>query len=47
MFYFSSKLFGIYGVDFNDPKRPRTKKPSFEFFKTVFTTKVLPPIESN
>ncbi|XP_022169352.1 lactase-phlorizin hydrolase-like [Myzus persicae] len=41
------KMFGIYCVDFNDPNRPRTKKPSFEFFQTVFTTKVLPPIESN
>jgi beta-glucosidase/6-phospho-beta-glucosidase/beta-galactosidase len=42
--YFN-KLFGIYCVDFNDPDRPRTKKPSFEFFRTLFTTKALPPVE--
>eukprot|EP00102_Acyrthosiphon_pisum_P022812 XP_016660022.1 PREDICTED: lactase-phlorizin hydrolase [Acyrthosiphon pisum] len=38
------KLFGIYSVDFNDPERPRTKKPSFEFFRKVFTTRTLPPV---
>ncbi|XP_060867458.1 lactase/phlorizin hydrolase-like [Metopolophium dirhodum] len=42
--YFN-KLFGIYSVNFNDPERPRTKKPSFEFFRTVFTTRALPPVE--
>ncbi|KAL4121993.1 hypothetical protein QTP88_014408 [Uroleucon formosanum] len=41
------KLFGIYGVDFNDPGRPRSKKPSFKFFQTLFSTKALPPVESN
>jgi beta-glucosidase/6-phospho-beta-glucosidase/beta-galactosidase len=42
------RLFGIYKVDFNDPKRPRTKKRSFDFFKSLFTTKVVPPpIKSN
>jgi len=44
--YFS-KLFGIYSVDFNDPQRPRSKKPSFEFFQTLFKTKSLTPIESD
>ncbi|XP_027837389.2 lactase/phlorizin hydrolase-like [Aphis gossypii] len=44
--YFT-KLFGIYSVDFNDPNRPRSKKPSFKFFQTLFKTKSLPPIESN
>ncbi|XP_029347742.1 lactase-phlorizin hydrolase-like [Acyrthosiphon pisum] len=38
------KLFGIYSVDFNDPERPRTKKPSFEFFRKVFTTRTFPPV---
>ncbi|KAL4121991.1 hypothetical protein QTP88_014406 [Uroleucon formosanum] len=41
------KLFGIYKVDFNDSDRPRTKKPSFKFFQTLFSTKALPPVESN
>lgn len=45
VFGFSRKLFGIYGVNFNDPKRPRTKKPSFEFFRKLFTTRALPPVE--
>ncbi|XP_060850736.1 lactase/phlorizin hydrolase-like [Rhopalosiphum padi] len=44
--YFA-KLFGIYEVDFNDPERPRSKKQSFEFFQTLFTTKSLTPIESD
>ncbi|KAL4121990.1 hypothetical protein QTP88_014405 [Uroleucon formosanum] len=40
------KLFGIYKVDFNDSDRPRTKKGSFKFFQTLFSTKALPPVES-
>jgi len=44
--YFT-KLFGIYSVDFNDPDRPRSKKPSFEFFQKLFTTKSFAPIKSD
>lgn len=43
--YFS-KLFGIYAVDFNDPKRTRSKKKSFDFFETLFKEKKLLAIES-
>ncbi|XP_026804450.1 lactase-phlorizin hydrolase-like [Rhopalosiphum maidis] len=35
------KSYGIYRVDFNDPKRPRSKKSSFAFFKHLFETKSL------
>ncbi|XP_050419975.1 lactase/phlorizin hydrolase-like [Adelges cooleyi] len=38
--------FGIYGVDFNDPSRPRYKKENnFAFFQNLFKTKTLPPPE--
>ncbi|XP_050419968.1 myrosinase 1-like [Adelges cooleyi] len=42
---YSSK-YGIYGVDFKDPSRPRYKKEKiFTFFERLFKTKTLPPPE--
>ncbi|XP_050419972.1 cytosolic beta-glucosidase-like [Adelges cooleyi] len=38
--------YGIYGVDFKDPSRPRYKKENiFTFFERLFKTKTLPPPE--
>lgn len=39
-----TERFGIYHVDFEDPKRPRTPKQSASFFKTLLSTRTLPTI---
>ncbi|XP_050535529.1 myrosinase 1-like [Daktulosphaira vitifoliae] len=38
----STSKFGMYKVDFKDPRRPRTKKPCVKYFQYVFQNKALP-----
>lgn len=46
IFFFSSDLYGVLAVDFKDKKkRVRSEKPSTDFFRQLFKTKSLPPID--
>ena len=40
--YFFRDRFGLYHVDFENPKRTRTPKDSVHFYKDVVSTKQLP-----
>ncbi|XP_050532043.1 myrosinase 1-like [Daktulosphaira vitifoliae] len=40
----STTKFGMYHVDFTNPKRPRTKKPCVKYFQHVFHNMTLPDI---
>ncbi|XP_046687837.1 lactase-phlorizin hydrolase-like, partial [Homalodisca vitripennis] len=39
-----SERFGIHSVDFNDPKRPRQKRQSAEYFRKLMQTRQLPNV---
>jgi beta-glucosidase/6-phospho-beta-glucosidase/beta-galactosidase len=42
--YIFRERFGLYFVDFDDPKRPRKKKQSAEYFKRMIANWELPDV---